>query len=174
MSTRNLGPLIPGAPSLTQLQALSNQGFLVDDVASDQNSTSTTFTVPSGISAVSITKYLGSSTTAAAAASTGSKFAVEGSIELYVTGSASTVAEFGVRFSQVGGSSIVIDTVLGKKLFNETNVTDVLSGFNFVTAGSFPAGSWTVAPIFRRVSGSGTVTLPQFLGADLWWKEVLI
>lgn len=172
MSTRNLGPLVPGAPSLAQLGALANEGVLIGDTAIQFTSASTTYVVPTGMSAT-VTKHLSGSTSTPIAANTGSGFAVEGDMELFVTGATGTVAEFGVRFTEVGGAGTVVEAVLGRKYFNETLLTDTLTGFNKVATSPFPAGTYTMVPIFRRLSGTGTVAFGPFYGCSLVWKEYL-
>jgi hypothetical protein len=66
---------------------------------------------------------------------------------------ASSKAQYGCSVSSVG------DFALADFFFNEANTHRSWSGFNYLAAGSIPAGTYTIVGRFRRLSGAGTITI---------------
>lgn len=73
----------------------------------------------------------------------------------------------GVGYSTVAGSKgqygcsigSIGDFALEAFFFNEANTHRAWSGFNIIAAGSVPAGTYTILGRFRRILGTGTITI---------------
>lgn len=70
----------------------------------------------------------------------------------YSTGT-NTKGQYGCAIGSIG------DFALADFFFNEAGAHRSWSGFNYLAAGSIPAGTYTVIGRFRRLSGAGTITI---------------
>lgn len=70
----------------------------------------------------------------------------------YSTGAGSK-AQYGCAIGSIG------DFALADFFFNEATTHRSWSGFNYLAAGSVPAGTYTIVGRFRRLSGAGTITI---------------
>ncbi len=172
----SLRPYVLGAPSNEQLNTLANRKYLISASGGTQTSASTTPVLMTGASLTVVKHYPGAVVSGGhTAANSGTLFSVMMMAEMSVT-TAGATANIGVRFSEIGGASTVIDTLISRKRCSGTDldISDIMCGWVSVTAATFPSGSYTVKPYFFRNAGTGTVQWLNNAYVELFVREVIL